>query len=157
MALVCMTTMIFKIPIPEGYAHLGNGFILLAAALLGNMGGFMAAGVGSALADLLSGYYLWIIPTLVIKSIMGLAVAIIAPRKFNIKSLRTAVAAVVGVIEMVLGYLIAGVFLTGSIGASLTQIPGLAGEGIVGLLIFYIIGYALESSKIADTIQSENR
>ena len=34
MALICIATLFFKVPIPLGYAHLGNGFIFLAGAFL---------------------------------------------------------------------------------------------------------------------------
>ena len=82
MALVCVSTLFFKIPIPLGYAHLGNGFIFLASVFLGNPGGLLCAGVGSALADFFGGYQIWILPTLTIKSIMGFAVSAIArPKK----------------------------------------------------------------------------
>ncbi len=155
MALICISTLFFKVPIPGGYAHLGNTFILLAGALLGNVGALLAAGIGSALADLLGGFYIWIIPTLIIKCIMGFLVAFIAPKKFNIKSARTAIAMVIGVVEMVAGYFIAGIFTMDTIAASATQIPGLVSEGIVGIIIFYIIGFALYTSKTADFIQNQ--
>lgn len=155
MALICISTLFFKVPIPGGYAHLGNGFIFLAAALLGNTGGMIASGVGSALADLLGGWYMWILPTLIIKCIMGLVVAFIAPKKFTIKSPRTFIAIVTGMAEMVAGYFIAGIFLMDTVAASATQIPGLVAEDIVGIVIFYLIGFAMEKSKTAELIQSD--
>ncbi|MEI3175535.1 MAG: ECF transporter S component [Lachnospiraceae bacterium] len=51
-ALVCVATMVVQIPIPLGYAHLGDSCILLAAYLFGWKIGLFAGGVGSALADL---------------------------------------------------------------------------------------------------------
>lgn len=155
MALICVSTLFFKVPIPGGYAHLGNGFIFLAAALLGNTGGMVASGVGSALADLLGGWYMWILPTLIIKCIMGLVVAFIAPKKFTIMSPRTLIAIITGMVEMVAGYFLAGIFLMDTVAASATQIPGLVAEDIVGIVIFYLIGFAMEKSKTAELIQSD--
>lgn len=155
MALICVSTLFFKVPIPGGYAHLGNGFIFLAAALLGNTGGMIASGVGSALADLLGGWYMWILPTLIIKCIMGLVVAFIAPKKFTIMSPRTLIAIITGMVEMVAGYFLAGIFLMDTVAASATQIPGLVAEDIVGIVIFYLIGFAMEKSKTAELIQSD--
>ncbi len=55
-ALVCIATMAIQIPIPLGYMHLGNTCILLVAALFGPVTGLLAGGIGSALADMLTGY-----------------------------------------------------------------------------------------------------
>ena len=74
-ALVFVATYFFKLPvsITQGYIHLGDGFILLGASLLG-WASVPAAAIGSALADLLGGYTLYILPTFVIK---GLVAAVI--------------------------------------------------------------------------------
>lgn len=66
-ALVFVATYFFKLPvsITQGYIHLGDGFILLGASLW--VGQRAAAAIGSALADLLGGYTLYILPTFVIK------------------------------------------------------------------------------------------
>jgi uncharacterized membrane protein len=53
-ALVCICTRVFQFPIPLGYAHLGNCMILLFAVYFDPWVGAFSAGVGSALADLLS-------------------------------------------------------------------------------------------------------
>lgn len=71
-ALVFVGTFSIRIPIPltEGYIHGGDSMIFLAAILFGWKTGAIAGGIGSALADLI-GYPHWVIPTLIIKSIMG--------------------------------------------------------------------------------------
>ena len=56
-ALVCVATMVIKIPSPlNGYINLGDCIVLLSGWLLSPVYGFMAAGLGSALADLFAGY-----------------------------------------------------------------------------------------------------
>lgn len=79
-ALVFVATYFFKLPvsITQGYIHLGDGFILLGASLLG-WASVPAAAIGSALADLLGGYTLYILPTFVIKGLVA-AVAVGALR-----------------------------------------------------------------------------
>lgn len=154
MALICVATLFFKISIPGGYAHLGNGFIFLASALLGNIGGMIASGVGSALADLFGGFYMWILPTLIIKCIMGFVVAFIAPKKFTLKSPRTLAAVIIGMGEMVVGYFLAGIFIMDTVAASATQIPGLVAEDIVGIAVFYFVGFAIEKSNAVRLIQN---
>lgn len=156
MALVCIATMFFKVPIPLGYAHLGNAFILLGCVLVGNPYAVIIGGIGSALADLLGGYGEWIIPTLIIKGLMGFAVAYIAhPKEGSCKllSVRTAIASAVGILIMVLGYFLGGSILYGSLALGAAQIPGLTAEGIVGLILFYILGCAFEKTRVPQLIR----
>lgn len=151
MALVCISTLFFKIPIPLGYAHLGNGFIFLASVFLGNPGGILCAGIGSALADMFGGWYAWILPTLIIKCIMGGVVSAIAydkESKAKILCVKTALALLAGTIVMVLGYFAAGAIMQGNIAAGAAQIPGLLGEDIVGIILFYVLGIALEKAGV---------
>lgn len=53
-ALSCAATMVIQIPIATGYLNFGDGLCLLAGWILGPWYGFAAAGLGSALADLLA-------------------------------------------------------------------------------------------------------
>lgn len=75
-ALIFVATSFFKLPvsITQGYIHLGDGFILLAAMLLGQPA-IIAAALGSALADLMGGYTMYILPTFLIKGAVA-AVAV---------------------------------------------------------------------------------
>ncbi|HBN83857.1 MAG TPA: hypothetical protein DDZ89_08430 [Clostridiales bacterium] len=77
-ALVFIATFVIKIPIPatEGYIHLGDCMVFLAALLLGWKYGAFAAGVGSMLADIIGGYAHWALPTLIIKALMAILVAV---------------------------------------------------------------------------------
>lgn len=79
-ALVFVTTYTIKIPIPftQGYIHGGDSMIFVAAILLGWKYGALAGGLGSAMADLLGGYAHWVLPTLIIKTIMGALVGWVA-------------------------------------------------------------------------------
>lgn len=155
-ALVCLSTMFLQFPIPLGYAHLGNCFILICGVFFGPLTGFLAGGIGSAMADMLTGYPQWIIPTLIIKGIMGFAIGYIANRTgrtINIFTIRTAAASVIGILIMVIGYFIGGSILYGSIYTGATQIPGLAMEGIVGIVLFYILASALQAAHLQKYIQ----
>ena len=72
MALACVATMVIQIPSPtHGYMNLGDCVVLLSGCLLGPVYGAVAGGVGSALADLLSGYAVYVPGTLVIKAVMA--------------------------------------------------------------------------------------
>jgi len=71
MALVTIGTMVIQIPTPatKGYINVGDSFIFLSSALFGPTMGFVTGGIGSALADLLSGYAYWSPWTFIIKGI----------------------------------------------------------------------------------------
>lgn len=72
-ALVFVATFSIRIPVPftQGYIHAGDSMIFISAILLGSDVGFIAGGIGSAMADIAGGYAIWALPTLIIKSIMG--------------------------------------------------------------------------------------
>ncbi len=73
-AIICVATFVVKIPSPAtgGYFNLGDCFVLLAGLYLGIGYGAFAAGLGSALADILSGYVHYAPATFIIKYIMAI-------------------------------------------------------------------------------------
>lgn len=77
-ALGYVGTAALQVPTPtNGYVNLGDAVVILGAFLLGPVYGAIAGGIGPALADLLSGYVMWVPGTLVIKALMGLAAALL--------------------------------------------------------------------------------
>ena len=75
-ALCCVATMVIRIPSPTGgYMNLGDTVVILSAYLLGPAWGAAASGLGSALADLFSGYTAYVPGTLVIKALMAACAA----------------------------------------------------------------------------------
>ena len=71
-ASVCIMTMIIKIPSPlNGYINLGDSIVLLSGWVLSPWYGFLAAGFGSALADIFSGYVMYAFATFFIKGFMS--------------------------------------------------------------------------------------
>ncbi len=156
-ALVCISTMAIQIPIPLGYMHLGNTCILLTAALFGPATGLLAGGIGSAMADLLTGYTQWVLPTLLIKSLMGLVVGYLAwgrEKKLRMNAPRTLLSSVAGVAVMVFGYTIAGAVMNGSVYTGLLQVPGLTLEGVIGMAIFYALGFILEKAHVLKLLRA---
>ena len=72
-ALACIATMAIKIPSPfKGYLNAGDCIVLMAGWMLPPAYGFMAAGLGSALADVFSGYFIYAPATFLIKGVMVL-------------------------------------------------------------------------------------
>ena len=103
-AIICVATVIIQIPSPlTGYFNLGDCFVLIAAWFLGSGYGALAAGLGSALADIILGYTIYAPATFVIKVLMAVAAYLIfnAIRK---PLFAKAVSAVTAEAIMVLGY-----------------------------------------------------
>lgn len=141
-ALVCVTTAAIQIPIPLGYMHLGNVMILIAGVYFGPEIGLLAGGIGSALADLLTGFAVWVVPTLLIKSLMGYAIGRIAWGRGEApmrKPQRIAMANAAGILIMIAGYTIFGGVIYGSVAAGISQVPGLTLEGVLAIVIFSVI------------------
>ena len=78
-ALTFISTSILAFPVAftNGYIHLGDGFVLSCGVVLGKKYGALAAGIGSALADIYLGYASWAIPTFIIKASMAYLVGYI--------------------------------------------------------------------------------
>ncbi|MBU5675233.1 ECF transporter S component [Alkaliphilus sp. MSJ-5] len=149
-ALVAVSTMLIKIPVvsTEGYIHLGDSMIFLASIMFGKKKGAIAGGLGSAMADLLLGYTHWILPTLIIKGLMGYGIGAISDQENdNIINFRNSGALVFGASWMVFGYFIAGGIMKGSFVVSATSIPANLVQGFVGALLFIPIGIALKKTK----------
>lgn len=109
-ALSCAATMALQIPSPTGgYMNLGDTAVLLGAYLLGPVCGAVAGGVGSALADLLSGYPVYVPATLIIKAVM----AVIAAGLFRVLGRKgILLCAAAAEIPMVAGYWLFDALLT---------------------------------------------
>ena len=136
-ALACVATMAIKIPSPlKGYLNLGDCIVLSAGWMLSPSYGFLAAGLGSALADVLSGYITYAPATFIIKGLMAL-IALYGFKLLNKKLGALPSRIISGAaaeIAMILGYFIFEGFLYG-FGPSLVNIPANGIQGIAGLAI----------------------
>lgn len=129
MALACVATMVIQIPSPtHGYMNLGDCVVLLSGCLLGPVYGAVAGGVGSALADLLSGYAVYVPGTLVIKAVMAALVGTLYRRSRKLLP----VGAVLAELVMIVGYWLYDGFLMGSLAGSAAGIPSNIIQGVFG-------------------------
>ncbi len=148
-AIVCLCTMIIRIPVPatNGYIHIGDSVIIIISVFFGKKYGAAAGGIGSALADLFSGYPHWMLFTFVIKGIMGFVIGSLAGRsKSGVLSFKNVFAPVIGIIWMIIGYVLGGTVLEGSFLVALSSVPSNIIQGIGGFVIYIVIGCALEKS-----------
>lgn len=149
-ALACIATMIITIPSPlKGYLNLGDCVVLTAGWMLSPAYGFLAAGIGSALADVFSGYVMYAPATFVIKGLMAMCAGymfqILGKNLGNFTS--RVISGASAEILMVLGYFVFEGFLYGFV-PSAANIPANGVQGIAGLVIGILLMKTLEQSKI---------
>ncbi len=138
-ALICAATMLIQIPTPmtNGYVNVGDCFVLAAGWFLGPWYGLFAGGVGSALADLISGYAHYIPGTFVIKGLMAMVAALLSRKLLAKLPMRVGrlIGALAAELIMVSGYfLYAWAILGKAVTAAVTSIPSNLLQGTVGIV-----------------------
>lgn len=140
-ALVTVGTMLIQIPTGvSGYVHLGDSMVYFSGIIFGPVLGGLAAGLGSFLADVLSGYAVYAVPTFIIKALDAAVIALIykliaghtasATRKMT----AYVIAFFGGSVIMASGYFLFETFLYGVEGSIVGVIPNLF-QGLVGGII----------------------
>lgn len=149
-ALVCVATMIVKIPSPlKGYLNLGDCIVLLCGWLMSPVYGFLAAGLGSALADVFSGYILYAPATFVIKGLM----AVVAYGCFSLFSKKIGklssrlVSGTLSELTMIVGYFLFEGVLYGFL-PSVVNIPANAVQGAAGLILGSLLITVIEKQNL---------
>ena len=153
-ALCTIMTMVIQVPSPmQGYVNLGDCAVLMSAWVLGPLYGGAAAGIGSALADLLSGYAHYVPGTFAIKLVMAVAAALIfrAATKKGLSAssvlLGQIVGGVVAEVIMVLGYFAYASLWLGKGLAAAASIPGNIVQGVFGLVAATVVYTVLSRSR----------
>ena len=135
-ALCLVATNIIHIPIPatDGYINLGDCVVLLGAFLLGPVYGAAAGGVGSALADILTGYTVFAPGTFVIKAGIAVIAALIMKALGGKTKAASVVAGIAGEVWMVLGYFLYESIFLGYGLAAAGSIGGNAIQAVAGVI-----------------------
>jgi len=139
-ALTTIATMLFVFPIPatSGYFNLGDTIVMITSLTFGPVVGAIAGGLGSGLADLLGGWYNWVIFTTIIKGIEGYVTGTIIKSSSQRNLQNVIIAWAVGGVLMVLGYFIVQVFMYG-LGAAIVEAPfnlvQMLASGVIGIPI----------------------
>ena len=133
MALVFLATYLLKIPNGiQGYVNMGDGFILLFASILNPFLSFLVGGVGSALADVVGGYGIYMIPTMLIKGCEAVLVSYLVSKG---KTSYRYLGYILGSIIMITGYFIVDAYVNQSWLLALSGIFGNVIQGGVGCVI----------------------
>ena len=141
-AALIFITSLFHLPLfsSQGYIHLGDSIIYLAASFLPFPYAAAAASVGGVLSDILSGYFIWIPFTAVIKALNVIPFIVVKKHRKSSKKISAAqfFACVFSGIITCGMYFLASRVIYGSFAASLADLPANAVQALLGAVIYLI-------------------
>ncbi len=158
-AFACVATLVIHIPSPlGGYINLGDCIVLVSGWLLGPVYGFIAGGLGSAIADLFLGYALYAPATLVIKGLQAVVACLMlaALNKVKIKPVTYIISAVLAQVVMVGGYYVYEGFLYGFAEALVNVLPNVI-QSVAGIVAGVIIILIIDKTHAADKFGIKKR
>ena len=141
-AIICLVTgHILHIPtVNGGYAHIGDSIIYLSAAILPLPYAMVCSAIGAGLADLTSGAFIWVVPTLMIKAI----IVLLSNKSDKILTTRNIVAAfLAGIIGTVLYMFVEGLMFGNMAVAFAITAVGMI-QPIGSFIVFIILGIVLD-------------
>ena len=148
-AIIFVCTYTFKIPIAitGGYTHLGDCAIFIGVMLLGRKHGTAAAALGAAMSDLLGGFWLWVVPTFLIKGIMAFIMGTIVEKVLPDKKGNWLIGAIAGGIWQIIGYTLTKIVLL-SPQAAFATVPTVSAQTVAGIIIASVVIVVLQSSNV---------
>lgn len=136
-AIVFVLTSLVRVPTPaKGYVHLGDAGVFFSALAFGPWIGALAGGLGTSLSDIIGGFPQWAIFSLLIHGVEGWLVGWICQRWRGVIGM--VLSALAGGAVVVVGYLLAGIILSG-LGAAVGELP----LNVVQVAIGAILGIPL--------------
>lgn len=144
-ALILLATSLLKFStgMGEGYIHLGDCFIYLSACLLPFPYCLIAGALGGALADVVSGFAIWSLPTTIIKILIAVPFALVSKNEQKILTKKTALMPVISGIISIAGYFVAECILYSPASATLSLV-GNTIQSVASGILFIIFATALD-------------
>lgn len=167
-AMTFALTYTLKVPSVNGYTHIGDTVIYLAASFLSYPAAAMAGAIGASLSDAVGGYYTYIIPTLIIKSLL---VFCFTSRKDKFLCKRNFFAVAPAGLITVVGYYLAEILLFALASGSFIDnlfnpatwtavfwesVPGNAVQAITSGALYLVLCAAFDSAKVKQKIIRKN-
>ncbi|MDR0947180.1 MAG: TIGR04002 family protein [Ruminococcus sp.] len=140
-ALIFAVTML-HIPAGNGYIHMGDAVIFLCASILPQPFALGAAAIGGGLSDLISGYPMWILPTVIIKALITLSFK----NSKRIFTPRNMLACITALIISVGGYFTAEMIIYNTPQAVLS-IPANVIQIVISVVVYTIVGLTIDKIK----------
>jgi len=132
-----------RIPIGNGYVHIGDAAIYLCAAMLPAGYALPACALGAGLADLASGYAVYIPATVIIKAASAL---MFSHGKGSTVSKRNLVACFAGAVFCVGGYFLWEVLVFSSLVAPAASVIGNLLQSVASGVLFFAAAFAVDRS-----------
>lgn len=159
MCMIILAQLVIRLPIPGtgGYVHLADAVVYLSVIYLGHKNGALAAGLGSAMGDIIGGFAVWAPWTFAIKGGMALIFGLLAERTAsrtagaegeeascrNLPAYAKLPAMVIAGLFMVVAYFGAETVMYGNPGAAVLGIPWNIAQFCVGIVVADAMQHAL--------------
>lgn len=152
-AVIAVCTRFTSIPIfgGMGYVHIGDAFVFLAAALLPLPYAMAASAIGGALADLMSGFVAYMLPTAIIKALMAL-MFFTKKGERKLLSKKSILSLLLATVVLVGGYYIAEVIMYRSLVSPLMGMLWNLAQGVFSSIGFIIFAAALDGARVRDRL-----
>lgn len=154
-AIILLATSVIKFStgLGEGYIHLGDSFVYLTACILPFPYCLVAGALGGALADILSGYAIWAIPTMIIKMLNAIPFMLVCRKHKSSKILskHTILMTFASGIITIFGYFVTECILYSVASATLSLI-GNTIQAVASGIIFVIIAKATDKINLKSKI-----
>lgn len=148
-ALVFVVTAYLHIPTNNGYIHVGDGLIYLAACLLPWPYAMVVGAGGAFLADCLTGFAVWAPGSVIIKA---LTVLFFTRKEDKVINLRNSLALLPATLMCVGGYYLYEALLYSNFVSPLAGIPASLTQSLASAVVFVAIGLAIDKMKIKSKI-----
>ena len=148
-ALVFVVTAYLHIPTNNGYIHIGDGIIYLAACLLPWPYAMVVGAGGAFLADCLTGFAVWAPGSVIIKA---LTVLFFTSKEDKVINLRNTLALLPATIMCVGGYYLYESLIYSNFVSPLAGIPASLTQSVASAIVYVAIGLAIDKIKIKSKI-----
>lgn len=140
-AMTYVLTAFLHVPTHQGYVHFGDGMIYIAASLLPMPYAMAVGAIGAGLSDFLSGYAVWVLPTVIIKAATA---ACFSRRNEKMVCVRNLIALVPAAVICVGGYYLASGIIYGDFIAAFADVPSNLIQSVGSSILFVLLGLALD-------------
>lgn len=148
-ALVFVITAYLHIPTNNGYIHVGDGFIYLAACLLPWPYAMFVGAGGAFLADCLTGFAMWAPGSVIIKAVTAL---LFSSKNRKIMTLRNWIALIPATVVCAGGYYLYEALLYSNFYSPLAGIPASLTQSVVSGIVFAVAGLAIDKTNFKSTL-----
>jgi uncharacterized repeat protein (TIGR04002 family) len=148
-ALVFVVTAYLHIPTNNGYIHVGDGLIYLAACMLPWPYALAVGACGALLADCLTGFAIWAPCSVIIKALIAL---LFTSKNNKLLCMRNRIALFPAAVINVGGYYLYESARYGNWIAPLTGIPASLTQSVTSSILFIVLGITFDKTNLKNKL-----